>query len=357
MSKVYKVQGVAQLLDTTVDSVRRYIDEAGMEIQRAEKGAKTRLLTVENVYDLAAYKASKKKQLSKNPKKIITIWTPKGGVGKSTIAFNLSALFSLMGLKVLVIDLDFQSNLTLAFGYDSELSLEEAEASNISSGQVVEYHFGHLMPSWPQGRVSLNKVLKKPFGENGPHLIPSDVTLDYVDAMLTFEALQNQSPDKKIAALFHEGISGRNPDFDLSVYDIILIDAAPAKNRATRGALLASDYVLSPVSMEKFSTKGLSYLSKVLNEIRESFNRAPELCVLGNFFDSSRIRIIKQLATITDHYQDSWLEATIRRSEDFPKLLASEESIPLVLSKPSSDATGDLKKVAKALVDKMGYAS
>lgn len=283
MSKLYKVPGVAQLLDISADSVRRYIEEAGLSVQRAEKGAKTRLLTLENVYDLAAFKAGRNKQVVKNPKKIITIWTPKGGVGKSTIAFNLSSLFSLMGLKVLVIDLDFQSNLTLAFGYDSELSLEDAEASGVSADQIVEYHFGHLMPSWPHGRVPLKKVIKKPYGENGPHLVPADVTLDLVDTMLTFEALNNGSPDKMIAALFHEGLVGRNPDFDLSVYDIILIDAAPAKNRSTRGALLASDYVLSPVSMEKFSTKGLSYLSKVLNEIRDSFNRAPELCVIGNF--------------------------------------------------------------------------
>ncbi|TCG02833.1 hypothetical protein BZM27_52935 [Paraburkholderia steynii] len=72
----------------------------------------------------------------------------------------------------------------------------------------------------------------------------------------------------------------RDRHFDVSDYDIILFDTASAKNRITSGALLASDYVISPVSMEKFSTKSMSYLSVVLTEMRDQFDRNPELIIV-----------------------------------------------------------------------------
>lgn len=58
--KTFKVQGVAKLLGISVDSVRRDADEAGLQIERqGGSGPKTRIFTVENVFDLAAHRARK----------------------------------------------------------------------------------------------------------------------------------------------------------------------------------------------------------------------------------------------------------------------------------------------------------
>jgi chromosome partitioning protein len=49
------------------------------------------------------------------------------------------------------------------------------------------------------------------------------------------------------------------------------------------------------------------------------------------------------------------LDEVIRRSEDFPKTLSDEEDLPpLCLAKPTSDASEELRAVAKALLTKMG---
>lgn len=355
MSRKLKVQAVAHLLETTVDSVRRYIDDAGIDVERQENGPRTRQFTLDNIFDLAQWRQANRPKTKILKRAIATIYAPKGGVGKTTIAANLACLFPLMGIKTLVIDLDFQANLTLAFGYDSELTVEEAAELGMPVEKVVEYHFGNLIPGWPYGRSALRDVIKKPFGEHGPHIIPADLTLDRLDTILTYDALEGKKSDLKIAALIQEGLSGKNPEFDLTGYDLVLFDAAPAKNRMTRGALLASDFVISPVSMEKFSTKAISYLSSVLNDMREDIGRSPELLVVGNFHTPNRLRVINQMSVLNKEYPGALLDEVIRRSEEFPKTLSEEEDLPpLCLAKPTSDASDELRAVAKALLTKMG---
>lgn len=357
LRKPFKVQAVATLLGITVDAVRRDSEEAGIEVERqAGDGPKTRLFSIENVYELAAFRA--KKYGTKAKKQVIfTVYAPKGGVGKTTQASNLMSILPLMGLRVLGVDLDFQANLSLSFGYDPELTRDEAAASNIPASTCVDYHFGHLLPQWQtNGQVlSLVDVIKMPYGEHGPHLIPSEVTLDRLEALFTLDAIMNKKPDLAIAKFLHEGRSGKNKAIDLSQYDVIIFDAPPAKNQTTRGALLASDYVVAPVSMEKYSTKSVSYLAGVLGEMQADVGKYPELVILGNFFDMTRVRVAAQVIMLTKQYPDSWLDKQISSSEEFKKVLSSEESgLPLALAKPSSSAAGELRAVAQALVQKMG---
>ncbi len=357
MKKTFKVQAVGTLLETTPESVRRAVDDSGIAIQRQENGPKTRVFSIDNIYDLANWRKTKKGELPLRRPIIFTVYAPKGGVGKTTLTANLASIFPLWGLKTLAIDLDFQSNLTLAYGYDSELSHEEALADKKSLDLCVDYHLGHLFPSWPNKseQQSLSNILKKPYGENGPHIIPSDVTLDRLDALLTFEALQGKPTEGSINKLLVEARSGRNKDIDMSEYDVIIFDAAPAKNRMTRGALLASDFVVAPISLEKFSTKAVSYLSSVLGEMQEEHGRSPELIIVGNFFDQNRARVQAQLTTIRSKYNAEWLDSVIRRSEDFPKTLSADQfEPPLYLSKPTSTGAQDLRNVAKALLKRMG---
>lgn len=354
MTRTFKAQAVATMMNTTPDTVRRITDESGIDVLRQETGPRTRIYSPENIYDIANWRYQKKGEKRAKRKVVATIYVPKGGVGKSTAAANWSCIFPMMGVSCLPIDLDFQGNLTLAMGYDSELSLEEALEAGLSPERVVENHFGSLFDKWPV-KQPLDKVIKKPFGEFGPHLIPADVTLDTLDTLMTYEQLEARDPMTMFARMIHEGRSQKNPNLDLSPYDVILFDAAPAKNRMTRSALLASDYVIAPISLEKYSTKAVSYLSNVLSELKEQYGRAPELIIVGNFFDQNRTRVMNQTSKIRQTYNDAWLSSVIRRSEDFPKTLSSDDfELPLCLSKPSSAGAEDMRRVASDLLQRMG---
>lgn len=356
MAKTYKVQAVATLLGITVDTVRRDTEEAGIQVQRQGEGPRARLYSAENIFELAAFRA-RKHGLKPQRKLIITVYAPKGGVGKTTKTSNLMPLLSLMGLRVLGIDLDFQANLSLSFDYDPELTKDEAIELGIPADKVVNYHLGHLLPQWKEdGSVTpLKEVLKKPFGEHGPHLIPSEVTLDRLEAVFNLEAMTGKRSELAIAKFLKLGMAGTNPDIDLSQYDVIIFDAPPSKNPTTRAALIASDFVIAPVSMEKYSTKSVSYLAGVLNEMQADFGKFPNLVLVGNFFDTTRVRVAAQQMKLTAQYPDAWLERQVSTSEEFKKVLSSDESgIPLALARPSTQAAAELRAVAQALVTKMG---
>jgi chromosome partitioning protein len=353
--KTFKVQGVAKLLGISVDSVRRDADDAGLQIERqGGAGPKTRIFTIENVFDLAAYRA-RKYGLAPKVKRILTVYAPKGGVGKTTISSNIACILSLMGLRVLVVDLDFQANLTIAFGYDPELTPEEACAAGLPPSNCVEYHLGHLLPQWHQNGATqpFSKVIKKPFGDNGPHLIPSEVTLDRLEALFTVDAIMGKKPELAIARWLDEGLSGRNANLDLSRYDVVLFDAPPAKNQTTRGALLASDYTVAPVSMERYSTKSVSYLADVIGEMKDTYSKFPRLSVLGNFFDAKRVRVAAQVIALTSKYPEAWMDNQIGSSEEFKKVLDEDDGMPLALARPTSAPAEELRAATRELVERM----
>ncbi|WP_350357370.1 ParA family protein [Paraburkholderia fungorum] len=353
-TKPFKVQVAAQLLASTTDTVRRMVDASGIEVARQEAGAKTRLFSIENIFELARYRANRRSKRDRKKQVIATVYAPKAGVGKTTLASNFGTVFALNGLRTLIIDLDFQAHLTMSFGYDCDLSREEAVEAGVSESRIVEYHFGNLIPNYPSGCMTLSQVIKKPFGECGPHIVPADLNLGRLDTMLTHEALAGRNTDLNLARLIRDGLSNEDQHFDVSDYDVILFDAAPATNRITRGALLASDFVISPVSMEKFSSKAISCLSSALIEMRDQLDRGPELIIVGTFFDPNRIRVMGQLMAATQTYRHAWLDRSIRKSADFNKALTEESDVPLVLSKPSSQAATDLRESAEALLNYVG---
>lgn len=353
MSIAFRGQAAAAALGLTIDTLRRSADDAGLQVERKQNGASsTRVFRPADLFAIARWRATHHGPVPAR-RAVAAVWNPKGGIGKTTLAGNLAVAFALQGLRVLVVDLDFQGSLTLGFGYDSELTLEEARAQGRSENDVIQYHLGHLLPGADE-RQPLARVIKKPWGELGPHLVPADLMLDIVDYRLLVETLSGAQSDLALTKWIAEGRSGKAAGCDLSIYDVILFDCPPSKNRLTRAALLASDAVVSPVNFEHYSTKALSYLAIVLNEMVEHYGRCPELMILGNEHDPQRVRSSMHVAAIAAQYGDALLAQTVRRSEDFPRALDSDPKAPLLLARPTSAAADDVRAVAKLISARMG---
>ncbi len=178
--------------------------------------------------------------------KIISICNRKGGVGKSTTAVNVGAYLAEIGKQALLIDLDPQTNATLALGIDPEKSKPNL--------------YNVLIDNFP-AEDAIKEV-----GIFGYKIIPSSSDL----AGATVELVNMQNREFKLK----EAISKIQTD-----YDYILIDCPPSLCLLTVNALVASDKVIIPVQCEYFALNGLSQLWDTIHLVSGGLN--PSLKVMG----------------------------------------------------------------------------
>ena len=191
----------------------------------------------------------------------------KGGVGKSTLTFNLAwYLAYLEDRRVLTIDLDPQANLSQYFlGADGYLS-----HLNSNHGTIMEVFEQYSPPSGGVGapeEFATSRVIKRLHNwTDGSrlHLVPSRLELSWI--------LRNPSMHGRDVLL---------PSFIAQVqkdYDFILIDCAPTESILTTAAYRSSRYVFVPVKPEFLATIGLPLIARSIDEFRSSHrNHALEM--------------------------------------------------------------------------------
>ncbi len=177
---------------------------------------------------------------------ILTISNQKGGVGKTTTAINLAAAIALRNKRTLLIDLDPQSNSTIAF---------------FESKDIVTSMFD----VFGDGRVELASVIKKTKNPN-LSLAPAKLALAKLEQQLSG---QFDAPYKLKDAL--------GPI--LKDYDYIVIDTPPALGILTVNAMVASTHLVVPIQAAYFAIEGTDDLLETYERIRARPN--PALKVLG----------------------------------------------------------------------------
>jgi len=179
--------------------------------------------------------------------KIITITNQKGGVGKTTSAINISASLSQAGKKVLLIDIDPQSNATTGLGI------------MISKNQPTVYEV--LL-----GITNVKDAIIRNEDFSGMWILPSHIRL--VGAQV--ELLERENREfilQKILSKLRNHL------------DYIFIDCPPSLGILTINALVAADTVLIPIQCEYYALEGLGQLLVTLRRVQKSYN--PNLRIEG----------------------------------------------------------------------------
>lgn len=201
--------------------------------------------------------------------KIISIANQKGGVGKTTTAVNLCAALAVSGSKVLLVDIDPQSNATSGLGFDTK-TMERS---------IYELLIGQTEP-----KICINITEIQNLS-----LIRSNINLVGIEIEIV-------------------GMQGRefilkNKLSELTDYfDFIFIDCPPSLSLITLNALVASDSVLIPVQCEYYALEGLTLLLNTIKMVKNKLN--PNLDIEGyllTMFDT-RLRLSHQVAAEMEQY-------------------------------------------------------
>ncbi len=208
---------------------------------------------------------------------VLTFFNNKGGVGKTSLVFHLSWMFSEMGHRVVVVDLDPQSNLTSAFLSEDQLeSLWETDES-----------WTEFLQGSPPGPTTIFRCIQ-PLTEVGDilppvltrinprlHLLPGDLRLAGFEDQLSSEWPQSLGsgslyrPFRVLTAFWQAAqMAARHVEADL-----IMIDVGPHLGAINRSALIGSDHVVIPLAADLFSLQGLSNLGPTLARWRSDWRK------------------------------------------------------------------------------------
>jgi len=201
--------------------------------------------------------------------KTIAFFNNKGGVGKTSLAYHLAWMFSEMGLRVVAIDLDPQSNLTSSFLEDE--ILEDLWGRGSSPRTILGCldpllnMMGDLIPP------ELYEV------DEQIRLVPGDLGLSTFEDRLAEawgKCLGDNTPTRldaaRVTTAFYRVMEAADARFGS---DVVLIDVGPNLGAINRAALVAADYVVIPLAADLFSLQGLRNLGPTLQGWRESWKR------------------------------------------------------------------------------------
>lgn len=213
----------------------------------------------------------------------IALFNNKGGVGKTTLAYHLSHMFSRLGVTVLAADLDPQSNLTSMFLDESELEDLWGAPTELTRQGLADQQLpgvaGRVRPA--QSVADAVRPILEGLGDIAPldpaevapglFLLPGSIELSLFEDHLSRSWPTSFAGDPaaiRTTTAFHRIVKSAA---DEVAADVVVIDVGPNLGAINRSALLGADYVLMPLAADLFSLKGLSNLGPALRQWRKDW--------------------------------------------------------------------------------------
>lgn len=196
-------------------------------------------------------------------KPIILVANLKGGVGKSTLTANLAAYFSNKGLRVLLIDADYQGSLSnMLLSADGVLEASSEINKLLKPGSNVESFRG-------AARSFKNKLVRS-------SIVSSKYELAAIENRLMIEyLLEEDKHDDGRYRLANLLLKREIAD----TFDIALVDAPPRLTAATINGFCASTHLLVPTVYDNMSAEAVGTFLSGVQTLKRSLNS--EISLLG----------------------------------------------------------------------------
>jgi len=304
--------------------------------------------------------------------KTIAFFNNKGGVGKTSLIYHLAWMFHCLGKSVVVVDLDPQSNLTtmcLPMDRIEQLWTEDGHGQTVFGAALsMMDRPDDIGPGYVE---ELSQTHSSTLS-----LVPGDIGLSLLDDRLAdaWQRCESDDPAKvedglRITGTFHRLIERAAEQGGAK---LVLLDMGPNPGALNRAALVASDYIITPLPPDIFSVQGLKGLGPTLLQWREGWRqrrknaRSPGVSVPAGDMSPIGYVILQSLAfggnpmrsyqqwidKVSVVYQrailqqegplrgpDPYLLATMRHHRSLMEL-AQEARKPMFLLKPAEGALG-----------------
>jgi len=245
--------------------------------------------------------------------KVISFFNQAGGTGKTTLAMNLGYSLAQQGHRVLLVDMDPQSSLTVFMGMRPH-ELEDTIAQSILEREPLPILSGiHQMD-----------------------LVPSNLTLSAADVKLATAIAKETRLKKALAPV--------EPN-----YDFVLIDCPPTLGVLSILSLVASTHILIPMQTQYKSFVGLDLLLGTISELQQE-GVAADLKIAGvipNLHDRTA-QSKEILEAVTEQFGGvAPVFPPVPRAVAFAD--ASMQHLPLGLYDPKHTALTNLKTITQSL--------
>ena len=246
--------------------------------------------------------------------RVIVFANQKGGVAKTTTTLNLGVAFAEHGLRVLIVDLDPQGNLTMSQGMNPD-------AIERSMFDVLVH------------RLPISEVI---------HKKEVDIAVSSIDLAGAELALSSMIGRER--ALEKALLEVRNK------YDFVLIDTPPSLGLLTINAFVAATGVIVPVQCEYLSLRGLVQLENTLAMVRENLN--PDVKVEGilpTMLDSRTLHSREAIEILEENFGELVYKTRIRKTVRYAE--APVKGLSVLKYDPNGSAAEAYRELAKEVLD------
>ena len=250
----------------------------------------------------------------------IALANQKGGTGKTTSTYNLGHALAEKRQKVLMVDLDPQSSLTISLGIDPR-SLEKT---------VYEL----LVETEPPTKTA-DVIVKTSISNLS--LIPSTIDLSSAEIDLQKE-FNREGILREVLKEVHDE------------YDFILVDCPPSLGLLTTNALAAANKIIIPIASDYLAMRGATLLIKTIRKVQRKLNPSLEIAgILVTMYDRRTVHAKDVLGEIREAFGDSVFKSVINYTVKAKEAPVDGQSI--LSYQPSSPIAQAYRSLAEEILN------